>query len=175
MKKIFLLSLLSVFLLSAFSQTLQDNSEIITRISITKSADVEDEENFLQRGIWIFFWKYVTTYPDPDGNGFWVHCYGWGLKICAPKPADIAPYFNLRGVAPEMITHSCESIIQESDKLISNGMYAGSLTKKIALLDFQAGDRNSYLVFRIDWNHDPVRPYNGKAEITISKINNLGF
>jgi len=175
MKKIFLLTLLSVFLLSAFSQTLPGSPEVITKISITKSADDEEGENFNNRGIWIFFWKYVMSYPDPDGNGVWLRCTGWGKKICAPKATEMASCISNRGIAPEMITNCCESIIQESDELISRGIYSGTLTKKIAFSDFQAGERNSYLIFRIDWNHDPVKPYNGKSEITISKINSLGF
>jgi len=174
MKKIFLLSLLSVLLLSAFSQTKPVNPEIITKISITKSTE-NGELQYIppDHGWWIFFWREVVTIPMPNG-GIVITCTGFGLKICIAHLRDVpalSTWCNTRGIDVAPIENTYNSLYDECDERIANGEFRGSITKKIAC----PGMRETYLLFQMDWENDPVNPRNGQAEITISQTNSLGF
>ena len=181
MKKIFLLTLLSVFLLSAFSQTLPGGPEIITKINITKTAEFDDEDDgefrLPDHGWWIFFWRTVITIPTPDG-GYIVQCYGRGWRICIIRPERVMSLMDWcmqRGIDRELVERSYESLYDESDERIANGEYRGSISKKIAFQGDQNGARETYLLFQMNWEHNPRNPRNGKAEIIISTTNKLGF
>jgi len=185
MKKIFLLTLLSVFLLSVFSQTLPSNPEVIAKINITKYADPDDE--ILQssnqgqglgpgHGWWIFFWKEVKTFPMPNG-GVLLICSGFGWKLCIVKFSEFEVLTNwcaTRGIDSEFVEKTYQGIIEESDEKAANGEYIGSITKKIAFPAIQ-GSKETYLLFQMNWEYEPTNLRNGKAEITISTTNNLGF
>jgi hypothetical protein len=163
MKKIFLLSLLSVLFLSAFSQLLPGTPEIITTISITKSIP-DDEIDHLQCFSWnilrMFFYRDVKLEPTGNG-GYNVYCSGFGTRMCS----SIFYEFLIRGVAPEIVGNICDRIIGESEECIANGEYKGTISRKIA-----SQDNQSIFVFTIHWDNDPTKPYNGKAEIIISKF-----
>ena len=73
-----------------------------------------------------------------------------------------------------MLENSCEELIQESEDKIMNGEYSGVISQKIAFPDPNNG-RPFFILIQIRWNNDPRHPYNGEAEITISKTSNLGF
>jgi hypothetical protein len=170
MKKIFLLTLLSVFFLSAFSQY-SGETEVLSRVTITKSIDpLEYEGGEIQYGFWFLFYKYV--YSEPCGDGVCVYCSGWGRKCCFPKIKIKKP---VRGVDTEVMEQTCENLMEESDQQIVNGELSGALSRKIAFNDPLNNGKISYLIFQIKWEHDPKYPYNGKAEITVSKTNNLGL
>ena len=178
MKKIFLLSLLSVFFLSAFSQVIDGNAEVITKINIIRSSEdispISNDVNLKpETGIWIFFWGNVTTYHNPDG-GVTVMCSGWGLKLCVPKMKGSHISSN-RGISEDAVEKTCEDIVTESDDLVSHGECKGSVTKKIAFSDPQANGRTSYLIYQMNWDYDAKNPRNGTAEIIITKVNNLGI
>jgi hypothetical protein len=171
MKKIFLLTLISVLFLSAFSQTSPKGAEILGKVNIVKYIDDNDVPD-VQNGIWIFFWKYVNYYYDWDGN-LTIDCSGWGGLMCWGKLWDI---FRVRGLADETVDKTCETLMTESNEQIANGVYEGSTSKKIAYLDPNSNGRDhSYLIFQMNWKHDPQRPYNGKAEITLYKTDKLAF
>ena len=174
MKKIFLLSLLSVFFLSAFSQVIGGNAEIITKINIIRSSDddvpnISEETTIPETGLWIFFWKRVSTKHGPDGE-VTVTCYGWGLKLCVPNMKNS----SIRGISTDAVEKTCEDIVTESDDRASQGEYKGSLTKKIAFND-PSGGKTSYLIYQMNWDYDPQNPRNGTAEIIITKVDNLGI
>ena len=176
MKKIFLLTLLSVFLLSAFSQITDGNAEIITKIKITKEIDDSEIDPGTQFGFWIFFYKNVSSKPTEDG--IIVTCTGWGFRMCLPKLKDNAGGTNhslIRGISADLVDSSCESVIEECENRIAHGEYQGTLTKKFAYSDPMANNRAAYLILQMNWANDPKKPYNGKAEITISKINDFGI
>jgi len=59
--------------------------------------------------------------------------------------------------------------------LAAAGEYTGSTTKKIAFSDPEANNGVSYLLFQMNWNYCPENPYNGTAEIIISKTNKFGL
>jgi hypothetical protein len=174
MKKIFLLTLLSVFLLSAFSQVSVGYTEPIYKVSFNKS--IEDEEIQRLPYYWgflrAFLYKYVNVVFLPNGD-VQVTCSGWGLKMCAPIYRGMLP--EVMGVEPQVIENTCEDMITDYDEQVVNGVPVGTTTKKIAFADPQSGGRTAYLLFQLNWNHDPQKPYNGRAEITISKTNDLGF
>jgi len=179
LKKIFLLTLLSVFFLSAFSQTF-GNTEVLATISINKSAEpgsgidisTPDDDIQLAWPSWWFLYRVVETQV---GNGYvTVTCYGGGFKLCMIKWKDI--WKNLfRGyeiqVQAEVLDATCDELVTNSEELIANGVYNGSLSKKIAIPD----DRTNYILFQMNWKNDPENPYNGQAEIIISKTDKLGF
>ena len=182
MKKIFLLSLLSVFFLSAFSQTQSTigNAEIITKINIDRNSDdieaissatIEEPGNI--NGWWIFFWR--TVKQTPTESGFMLECSGWGLKCCFPRLKAFSTGNSIRGISTEAIDQICEDLVLESNSRAVQGECKGSLTKKIAFNDPETGGRISYLIYQMDWNYDPKNPRNGKAEITIFKTKNLGI
>jgi len=181
MKKIFLLSLLSAFFLSAFCQTtlslrsaetpVVNSTEILAKINIIKQINDDDIPD-IQKGIWIFLWREVKIDRTPDG-GYQITCSGWGFKTCIIRFKDI---INRRDIPSEIMENAYENLIEESERQIARGTNQGSISKKIALVD-PTNDRviDSYLIFQMNWSHDPKKPYNGKAEIIISKTNNLGF
>jgi len=170
MKKIFLLTLLSVFLLSAFSQNSVE-PEIIDKITITKYIEPSEfEGGNIQYGFWFLFYKYV--YSEPCGNGVCVYCSGWGKKCCFPK---LKLYLKpVRGFETNEIANTCENLIEASEQKIVNGELSGTLSQKIAFNDPLSNGKIAYLLIQIKWEHDPIHPYNGKAEIIISKTNNFG-
>jgi hypothetical protein len=168
MKKIFLLTLISVFFLSAFSQS-APKTEIIAKFDLVKFVEDDDIPD-IQNGFWIFFYKTVQIIYHPNGS-FTVYCSGWGKKMCWAK---IANYVQYRGIASETIEKTCEELKNESDEQIAKGVFSGTSTRKVAQLDLN-GRIDSYLIFKIDWDHDPRKPYNGKAEITITKTDKLAF
>ena len=178
MKKIFLLSLLSVLFLSAFCQVSVGNAEVITKITIVKHiddaeivADGVPHGSDIEYGWWIFFYRTVTTQKLPDGT-YILTCSGIGWRICFIRLRD-------RGESVDAVTEvmdtTCENLITESDAQIARGVFKGSVTRKIAYRDPAAGNKESYLLFQMNWDNDPEKPYNGKAEITISKTDNFGL
>jgi hypothetical protein len=169
MKKIFLLSLLSVLLLPAFSQ-ISGGTEILEKINIYKSIDPSEfDGNEPQFGFWLFFYKQVISEPRP-GGGMKVYCSGCGWKMCIPKLR-----MSIEGVDNEFITNTCEDITKESEERIFKGELGGSISSKIAFSDPLNNGKISYLLFQITWKHDPNHPYNGQAEIIISKTTNFGL
>jgi hypothetical protein len=172
LKKIFLLSLLSVLLLSAFSQN-SGGTELLQKISLSKyinPAEFKDETLEL-RGIYGFFYREVTT--QPTSGGVIVTCTGWGWKTCFP--ARVENFFRqVQGMDMQMVANSCEELVLTSEEQILRGEYSGVASQKIAFVDPQTG-RPFYILIQIRWNHDPLHLYNGEAEITISKSNNLGL
>jgi len=187
MKKIFLLSLLSVFFLSAFCQiinTREPQTEIITKINIIRSADdardnifrttegYEDPgDNIISWPKWWFLYREVRTRPIIDGCT--IECIGFGWKWCMIRLRDI---FNAnrglpQNVTPEVLETTCETLAAESEEQAANGVYRGSISKKLAI----SGTQTEYILFQMNWNYDPENPYNGQAEIIISKTNNFGI
>jgi len=167
MKKIFLLLLLNVLFLSAFSQFSPGNTEIITTLNISKQ--ISDDEIALRPfspwGWNYLYYREVTTEPTPDGN-FSMKCTGWGAQPCLPN----FYYAPIRGVAADVVEKTCSNLIEGSYECMANGEYKGSISTKLAMPDNQ-----SIILFTIHWDNDPQKPYNGKAEIIISKIEKLGF
>jgi hypothetical protein len=166
-KKIFLLSLLSVFLLPAFSQNSGDNIEILAQITINRSADADEIgwelEQINRFPMWIPLYRWVTT--DPFPNGYAVDCSGMGLNFCMPK---LPPVFY-RGVPNETVENAIEEMITDSGEQIKNGEYRGTISRKIV-----AADGQSFLLFQMNWESDPKNIRNGRTEIIISKINDFG-
>jgi len=189
MKKIFLLSLLSVLFLSAFSQILSSSPEVLAHISISRSADVTltstddfsteiGHDEFAQEGWWPRWWflyKYVYTEVYPWG--VIVRCEGKGWRICWARPNFVNTIFNLyvRGIDSERMEATYQCMIEESEEQAASGEYQGSITKKLAFPDPDRGGKESYLLYQMNWDYDSKNPRNGKAEITISKTNSLGF
>ena len=167
MKKIFLLTLLNVFFLSAFCQRVASNTEIITVITLEKYIpdDEIEKANFPWQMLRAFFYRDVRTVPSPDG-GVVVYCSGWGFKTCMPS-FDLLLF---RGVSSETIENTCSILIQESETCVVNGTFKGTLSKKITAPTLQ-----NYWLFTINWNYDPKNHYNGKAEIIISKTDDFGL
>ena len=172
MKKKILLSLLSVLLLSAFSQHSVGSTEILTKINIYKISG-DDNENLVEcSSIEMFPWwplyKYVRT--EPYGSSLYnVFCEGFGFRTCSVPYIDFLPSF--RGIALEVVESTCNNLIEESNEWVANGVYQGSISKKIAV----AGSRTEYFLFQMNWNNDPKNLRNGTAEFSISKTINLGF
>jgi len=174
MKKIFLLSLLSVLLLSAFSQSHGSNSEILSKIYFSASMDDDEATQAFERGIWILFYRTVITEVLPDG-GIRVTCNGWGLRTCLPHKKNLQRAFSQLSIGVDQIEQILEELIKESNDLVNRGEYRGSISKKIAVSNSQVGGRDYYLLFLMNWNNDPKKPYNGEAEIIISKTTNFGL
>jgi hypothetical protein len=182
MKKIFLLSLLSVLLLSAFPQSLTNGTEVLAKISVVTNDDDPSDPSDLStpsrapHGWWIFFWKYVTTSPTPDG-GIMLTCSGRGWKICILPFRDVAPleaWCVKNGIEIESVEKAYESLFEEASDRAGDGEYRGSVTKKIAFQNRLDG-RETYLLFLMNWECDPKNPRNSKAEITISTTDRFGF
>jgi len=168
MKKIFLLTLLSVFFLSAFSQSPIENVEILSKINITKHID----DNEIPDGMPWSWWKYNWISTDIGGN---INCCGFGPFVCIPLFKKIFSAYNYRGLPPDLMINTGENIIKESEERLANGEYRGSSSSKIAFSDLQSESKLSYILFQMNWNHDPLKPYNGYAEIIVSKTDNLGI
>ncbi|MCL2289462.1 MAG: hypothetical protein FWC34_01975 [Bacteroidetes bacterium] len=183
MKKIFLLSLLSVFFLSAFCQFSSNNTEVLAKIDVTRTINAFEylemnevgESPELGYPSWWFLYKTVKTEPKPGGGGFTLICNGKGWKLCFPNFKILWQTIWIRGIAQETIERTCENLVTESEELAANGVYVGSTTKKIAFFDPEAGNREAYLLFQMNWNYNPENPYNGTAEIIISKTNKFGL
>ena len=173
MKKIFLLSLLSVLLLSAFSQKPGGSPEILAKINITAYMDDDEGYQAMGRGIWLFFYKKVTTTRLPNW-GFMIECTGWGLKMCVPRFTDVIFLEELENYS-ETIDKIFEELIIESSQQSSRGVNQGSISKKISLLGDRTSEKELYLFFQMNWSNELEKPYNSQAEIIISKTNNLGF
>jgi hypothetical protein len=167
MKKIFLLSLLSVFFLTAFSQISGENTEILTKISINRSADAAEIEQGGERFPWFPWWwpfyRWVRTEPYP--GGIRVTCEGIGFMWCFPQSG----YLVFRGISNEVVENTIEEMISDIGEQAENGESIGTITKKIATADGQ-----SFLLFLMNWENDPKNNYNGRAEIIISKTNDFG-
>ena len=185
MKKFFLLTLLSVFFLSAFSQ-IQSGPEILYRINIDRSANPNEPVGELEPYIisgediqffnhWIFWWwPFFRTVTTEVGPGWvTVTCEGKGWKPCwlNLKVLWSNVLRDVQTIEPEVAEATYEDLIKESEELVSNGIYKGSLSKKLAI----PGDRINLVIFQMNWNYNPRNIYDGKAEIIISKTNTLGF
>jgi len=192
LKKIFLLTLFSVFFLSAFSQ-FSTGTEILARISIDRSAEptvtldndresldisvtgieIGDDDDPLLDIWWPFGWPYYKyVYCNFGGNWTQVFCVGIGLKRCVPHYLDFSDITNsYRGLSAESVEAAFSSIFTESEKQVANGVYQGSVSKKLAI----SGDKTNFILFQMNWNYDPTNAYNGKTEIIVSKTDNLGF
>jgi len=171
MKKIFLLSLLSVFFLSVFCQNTDGSTEIINKINITKYIDDSEIPVESMYYIWPpFYYKYISY--DPYGG---VRCTGYGPMRCIFVLKDVLSAFNYRNLPIDAMEKTCETFVEESNELITNGEYKGSLSKKIAFPDPQLGGKLSFILLQMSWDNDPQKPYNGKAEIIISKTNDFGI
>ncbi|MCL2245930.1 MAG: hypothetical protein FWC10_02315 [Lentimicrobiaceae bacterium] len=172
MKKIFLLSLLSVLFLSAFSQNFNSNNttnvEILEKIHIITSMDDEEGVLAMERGWWIFFYKNVKTTKLPNGT-IQLNCSGWGWKVCLPY------LYSSSGNISSILDEILEELITESNEQIARGEFHGTISKKIAIPGTIPGERELFLLFLMNWKNDPEKPYNGEAEIIISKTNKLGF
>jgi len=185
MKKLFLLSLLSVLFLSAFCQlTSRETTEIIAKVNILRSADFSDDsratfqssgpiviEDELEADLqlwprWWFLYKRVYTFPI--AGGYIIKCEGHGFRLCWLRPWVLTQNLdNSRGADVEAIEGTYSNFIAESENLAADGMYYGSITKKVAIAD-------QYYLFQMNWDYDKNNPYNGRAEITISKTTTLG-
>jgi len=177
LKKIFLLTLLSVFFLSAFSQTF-GSAEVLATININKSADpgAGFEINTPDEGIqmWPYWWFLYRVVQTEVGPGYaTVTCIGGGFKLCMARLSDLwnKLRYNDIQIQEEVLEATCEDLTTNSEELIANGVYNGSLSKKIAI----PNDRTNYILFKMNWRNDPNNPYNGQAEIIISKTDRLGF
>jgi hypothetical protein len=170
MKKIFLLTLISVLFLSAFSQKNTITSEMIGKINITKYVD-EDEISNAPFGWWLFFWREVRLEVNP--SGITLYCLGRGWKMCIFTLTD---WLKIRGVESIPIDKTFEDLISTYETEIASGNYQNAISKKLAIIDPNSNGRiDSYLIFQINWRHDPEKPYNGNAEISIFKTNSLGY
>ena len=175
MKKFILLSLLNVLFFTAFSQKSGIQPEILTTIDIIKSADANTDplDNPYQVG-WPFLFTYNNIYTDIDPTGkTYIYCMGVGPYVCFPSIKDIFIY--IRGVATESIETVCHEIIQESNEQIGNGIFNGSITRKLAYMDAERTNLTSYILFQIHWDNQPENPLNGTARIMISKISDMGM
>jgi hypothetical protein len=174
MKKIFLLSLLSVLFLSAFSQIIE-TPKILSKINITRISG-DDEEGISQnRGWWIFFYKKVTTQYNPNGS-ITLICTGWGWKVCIANfnvMPNLMEWAQRGGFDNQIIENTLPSVFEESDSRAENGEYSGNISKKLALRN--ANNESVYLLFSMNWEYDRKNPRDGKAEIIISTTNHLGF
>jgi len=170
MKKIFLLSLLSVFFLSAFCQNSNGATEVLAKINITKFIDDSELPSDFKPYRWNFY-RFIIS--DPMGPG--ISCTGYGRLLCLPMTDIKNSLSSHRGMPTDAIEKTCENMFEESDALVANGGYKGSLTKKIAFTDAQSISRQSYILLQMNWDNDPKKPYNGKVEIIVSKTDNLGI
>jgi len=182
LKKIFLFTLISVFFLSAFSQV-SNKTEILGIVNIDRSANpiggigheiggiIDEPDNGLFGfPSWWLLYRVVRTELGPGWMN--VTCLGNGFRMCIPLLSEVLSILkNIRGIEQEVVTSSFQKILEESEELASTGTYQGSLTKKIAI----EGDKINFLLFQMNWNYDPKNPYNGQAEIIISKTDNFGF
>ena len=172
MKKIFLLSLLSILLLSTFSQISGNSPEILANINITMIDDVNDNAD--ERGPFfpweMFLYRYILT--EYYAGGWYIVCSGFGPYVCFSLPLE-SLNFNIRGVAMETIENTYQEMIETIKQQVANREYQGSITRKCAYPDPERGHLTSYILFQMHWDNDPKNPRNGKAKITISKTNDL--
>ena len=174
MKKILLLSLLSVLFLSAFSQIIETPT-ILSKINITRISGEDDDGISQDRGWWIFFYKKVTTQYTPNGSIALI-CTGWGWKVCIANfnaMPNLMDWMQRGGFDYQIVENTLQSVFEESDSRAENGEYSGNISKKLALQN--ANNEIVYLLFSMDWAYDRKDPRNGKAEIIISTTNHLGF
>ena len=173
MKKLFLLSLSSVLFFSVFCQESDNGIEVITKISINKNIDDDEFQQEILKSPPIFptfkWIKYRMMLIDPMPTGTNIFCAGFGSIRCLSMK-ELFSLTIIRGIEPEILHSFCNNLIEESEERTFNGEFRGSLTKKIAISNTQ-----SYLIFQITWCNDPLKPYNGKTEIVISKIENFGL
>jgi len=191
-KKIFLLTLFSVFFLSAYSQ-FSTGTEILARINIDRNAEPnvtldndresldisvtgmeigdEDDPLYVSGGsYWLPLYKYV--YVDKGHDWVTLRCEGRGWQICKILWMDVINIYNtIRGLSVEAAEATLSNIFTDSEEQVANGVYQGSVSKKLAIL----GDKTNFILFQMNWNYDPTNAYNGQAEIIISKTDNLGF
>ena len=139
MKKIFLLSLLSVFFLSAFCQNSDGATEIITKFNITKHID--DSEIPVRLPYPSFKFGYLIITMDYFGR---ITCFGLGPTKCFTF-SDIFNSRQYRDLPIDAIEKTGEALVEESDELVAKGEYKGSLTKKIAFSDPQSNGQLSFL------------------------------
>jgi hypothetical protein len=171
MKKIFLLSLLSVLLLSAFSQISTGSTEVITQVNISTADEDGGSETNAPLGWWLFFWRNVKTTPLP-GGGIMVTCTGLGWRMCIASYHELGELFNYcstRGIDSRLVEQTYSSLYDESGERVANGEFSGSISKKIAV------GNNTLMLFQMKWIADPKNSRNCNAEIIISKTNTLGF
>ena len=172
MKKTFLLTLIGVFFLSAFGQTVPASAtELIAKINVVKHVD-DDEISKVAMGWWLFAWREVKVEPVP--GGLTITCIGRGWNLCMLRFADWKEVKKLSDAVIPVIHEAYVELITESDERMANGTRQGSHSKKVAFLDPQT-NKQSYFILQMTWDNDPQKPYNGKAEISIYKTNNLGF
>ena len=189
LKKIFLLTLISVFFLSAFSQS-TSGTEVLYRINIDRTAEsvapnedptvvneicnIEEPQLF---PFWPWWWPLYRIVSVDAGPGYaTVSCIGHGWKFCWASFIKIWSKIaekerGVQAIQQEVAETTYESLITESEELAANGVYKGSLSKKLAI----PGDKLNFVFFQMNWNYDPKNTYKGQAEIIISKTNNLGF
>ena len=175
MKKIFLLSLISVLFLSAFSQIASNDSEILAQISITTSADADDEadiELFPWWPRWWFLYKEVYTEVIPGSAS--IRCEGYGWKMCILKLSAILKR-DISGIEMETLESLYQKMIETRNEMAEMGENSGELTRKIAYSDPERNGATSYILIQMNWINKPENPRSGKAEILISKTNRLGF
>ena len=192
LKKIFLLTLFSVFFLSAFSQ-FSNSTEILARIYIERSADpnvtIVDDRGLLDISVTGIE---IDDYDDPlyepgagwsstrfrvvnvvECNGcYTLTCWGEGRKKCKLRWIDMVKIVVVvRGLSEEAAETALSDVFTDSDEQVANGVYQGSVSKKLAI----PGDKTNFIFFQMNWNYDPTNAHNGQAEIIISKTDNLGF
>ena len=173
MKKILLLLLLSVCLLPAFSQSSGGDTEILTQINITRSADADyidadvNDADPERLPFFPFWWPLYRWVISSGSNGhYYVDCYGLGVRLCLPIFDD----FSFRGLPNETVEKTMEELVSESDERAGKEEFRGSVSRKIA-----AADGQSVFLFQMNWDYDPKNPRNGKAEIIISRTSNFGL
>jgi len=177
MKKIFLLSLLSVLLLSVYSQNSSSKPEVLAKISISKIADDLDEDPPIIAAPWWPSWwfLYKDVYTEIYPGGAIVNCIGQGWHWCRIHLKDLLSSVYVRGMAAEAVDGTYQDMLEESEELLAKGEFQGSITKKISYPDPDRNGKESYLLFQMKWENDFNNPYNGQTEIIITKTDNLGF
>jgi len=167
MKKNFLLTLLCVSFLTILCQTSFGKTEVISKISINKFISDEEIEKIVYKPFEkLYRYRWIITDPHPWG-GFSMDCLGFGPYVCLTLK-DIFSLFNFRGVAPESIQNTCNNLLEESEARTFSGEYKGTQTKKIAI-----PGTSTFIICQMTWDYDPLKPYNGKAEIVISQTDEL--
>jgi len=170
MKKIFLLSLLFTFLLSAFSQNFEGKTEILYQINITKTADADEEEFNPERlPGWSWFWwwnNYRWVIWDPFPWGGENYCIGLGPNTCF----KLKFRSEIRGISEEVTENTLQELFYESGERALNEEFKGTASRKIV-----SNEDKSLILFQIKWDYDPKNIRTGKAEITISKTTTLGI
>ena len=172
MKKIYLLSLISILLTPAFSQISIEKPEILATVDITMNDDIVDDpiERLPHKPWWLFLYRNVVTEWYPEGTS--VTCGGFGIYICFPTFSEFMK-INIRGIASETLETTYKEMIEASKEQAANGEFQGSITRKLAYPDPERAHSTSYILFQMYWNNEPDNPRNGKAKIIISKKNDF--